>query len=233
MSRILIHVEGQTEESFVNEVLAPHLWAINPRSLVSARLMGRARGRNRRGGVRGWDAVEGDLIRHLQGDQGCMITTLVDYYAMPQSGNGAWPGRPQAGPLTFDRKAPHVEAEMRAAIASATGGNFNTQRFEPFVLMHEFEALLFSDCAAFSRGIGQPHLEPSFQAIRNAFSSPEEINDSPQTAPSKRILQLVPGYEKPLYGNLAILEIGLDTIRTQCPHFDGWLTRLENWVAPS
>lgn len=231
MSRILIHVEGQTEEAFVNEVLAPHLSSMNPTASVSARLMGHARHRSGRGGVKGWNVVESDLRRHLLEDQGCMNTTLVDYYAMPQSGTGAWPGRAQARTLNFDQKAPMVEAEIRAAIASAMGGNFNTERFEPFVLMHEFEALLFSDCAAFSRGIGQPDLQPSFQAIRDAFSSPEEINDSPQTAPSKRILQLVAGYEKPLYGSLAILEIGLGTIRAECPHFNGWLTRLENWVA--
>ncbi|MEO7717517.1 MAG: DUF4276 family protein, partial [Capsulimonas sp.] len=38
-----------------------------------------------------------------------------------------------------------------------------------------------------------------------------------------------PGYVKPLYGTLAALEIGLDTIREQCPHFRSWLERLEEW----
>ena len=94
-------------------------------------------------------------------------------------------------------------------------------------MMHEFEAMLFSDCAAFSRGIGRPTLAGMFQAIRSEFDSPEEIDDSPQTAPSKRIKNLVPGYTKPLLGTLAVLEIGLEAIRRECPHFGCWLDLLE------
>jgi hypothetical protein len=53
MSRLLIHVEGETEESFVNEVLAPHLYHHGYQD-VSARLIGNARLRDRRGGIRRW-----------------------------------------------------------------------------------------------------------------------------------------------------------------------------------
>jgi hypothetical protein len=109
------------------------------------------------------------------------------------------------------------------------GENFDLARFVPYVMMHEFEGLLFSDCDRFGAGIGQPALVPKFRAIRNAFNSPEEINDSPYTAPSKRVEALVPGYEKPLLGILAVLEIGLDAIRAECPLFRQWLERLEAW----
>jgi Domain of unknown function (DUF4276) len=95
--------------------------------------------------------------------------------------------------------------------------------------MHEFEGLLFSDCSRFGQGIGRSDLIPRFQNIRNSFATPEEINDSPITAPSKRIIDLLPEYEKPLFGTLAILEIGLNTIRAECPHFRQWLDRLEAW----
>jgi len=70
-----------------------------------------------------------------------------------------------------------------------------------------------------------------FRQIRDTFTTLEEINDSPVTAPSKRVEALVPGYEKPLLGVLAVLEIGLSRIREECPHFDGWLTQLESHVA--
>src|ERR1035437_6720578 len=105
----------------------------------------------------------------------------------------------------------------------------NSRRFVPFVVMHEFEGLLFSDCAGFSRGIGRSALETEFRKIRDQFATPEEINDSPLTAPSKRVIDLVPGYEKPLLGTLAVLEIGLDAIRQECPLFRGWIERLEQW----
>ena len=39
--------------------------------------------------------------------------------------------------------------------------------------------------------------------------------------------RLVRGYEKPLLGTLAALEIGLGTMRRECPHFGNWLDRLE------
>jgi hypothetical protein len=68
------------------------------------------------------------------------------------------------------------------------------------------------------------------QEIREQFATPEEIDDSPATAPSKRVEALVRGYEKPLLGVLAILEIGLVRIRAESPHFDGWLGRLEAHV---
>jgi hypothetical protein len=108
---------------------------------------------------------------------------------------------------------------------------FNSQRFVPFVLMHEFEALLFSDCAAFSRGIYRPNLEGNFRRIRQQFATPEEINDAPETAPSKRIEALIPGYQKPLLGVFSVLEIGLPRIRAECPHFDGWLKHLESLIS--
>ena len=85
----------------------------------------------------------------------------------------------------------------------------------------------FSNPKAFASGIGQPNLESLFQEINGAFVTPEHINDSPQTAPSKRVLELVKGYEKPTMGSLAAIEIGLRTIRSECELFDSWLTQLE------
>jgi hypothetical protein len=76
-------------------------------------------------------------------------------------------------------------------------------------------------------GIGRPGLALTFQKIRDSFASPEDINDSFETNPSKRIEDVVPGYEKPFLGNLAALEIGFQKIRTQCGHFDGWIKTLE------
>ena len=99
----------------------------------------------------------------------------------------------------------------------------------PFVVMHEFEGLLFSNPSAFCAGIGRPDLIAHFQSIRDQFGSPEEINDSPITAPSKRIIAAVPGYQKPLYGTLAALEIGLADMRSECPLFNSWVTKLEAW----
>jgi hypothetical protein len=204
----------------VNEVLRDHLVSKGYHS-VEARIVGNARQRQRRGGIRSWPSVRRDIVNHLLEDRDCLATLMVDYYGLPE----AWPGRERSRSLrSMEEKAACVET----AVLADVGGHYNSDRFVPFVVMHEFEGLLFSDCAAFSRGISRPDLENSFRGIRESFATPEEINDSPVTAPSKRVRDLVPGYEKPLLGVLAVLEIGLLRIRAECPHFDSWLRQLES-----
>ena len=223
--RALIHVEGETEETFVNEVLAPHLR--NHGVSVAARLLGNARKRNRRGGIQRWQASRRDIIRHLRQDPSCCCTTFVDYYGLPKTGANRWPGRSEADSLEFSLKAETVESAVFADVSSEFEGNLSPERFIPFVVIHEFEGLLFSDCDRFAEGIGRVDLTPEFKRIRDQFGSPEEINDSQTTAPSKRIRRLVRGYQKPLYGTLAALEIGLDAIRGECPHLNEWLGKME------
>ena len=227
MTRLLVHVEGQTEETFVHELLKPHLLQCGF-STVSARLIGNARLRERRGGIKAWSVVKEEICRHLQSDKASCATTMVDYYALPATGAKAWPGRAQAHAKTHAHKALTVEAALTQDMASLLA--HASQRFVPFVVLHEFEALLFSDCQAFAHGIGLPHLRADFQSIRDGFASPEHINDSPMTAPSKRVGALVPGYEKPLLGVLAALEIGLPKMRQECPHFAHWLGQVEALV---
>lgn len=227
MPRLLVHVEGQTEESFVNEVLRDHLVGVGYES-VSARIVGNARLRQRRGGIRPWVAVRKDIINHLKQDSGCLATTMVDFYGLPKDGDRAWPGRASAASAQASRKAPMVETALAADLANEAGQQIDPARFIPFVVVHEFEGLLFSDCGAFAQGIGRTELEPHFRQIRDAFATPEEINDSLETCPSKRVADLVPGYEKPLLGTLAALEIGLARIRAACPHFAEWLNCLES-----
>ncbi len=229
MARLLVHVEGQTEEDFVNEVLRNHLVNQGYES-VGARIIGNARLRRKRGGIRPWPSVSRDIINHLRQDLGCIATTMVDFYGLPQQGDGAWPGRAGAIGVGVQRKASCVERALLRGISEEMGASFDQRRFVPFVVMHEFEGLLFSDCAAFGRGIGQADMEPEFRRIRDEFGTPEDIDDSPITAPSKRIEDLVPGYEKPLFGTLAALEIGLDRIRAECPHFATWMSKLESLV---
>jgi len=229
MARLLIHVEGQTEEGFVNEVLRDYLIGVGYES-VSARIVGNARLRQRRGGIRPWPSVRKDILNHLKQDAGCLATTMVDFYGLPRDGDGAWPGRGTATGANTPWKASLVETALADDLAKEARNQVDPTRFIPFVVVHEFEGLLFSDCTAFAQGIGRVDLEPKFRQIREAFATPEDINDSPDTCPSKRVTDLIPGYEKPLFGTLAALEIGLTRIRASCPHFEEWLQKLESRV---
>ena len=118
MARLLIHVEGQTEEDFVNEVLRDHLVTKGYHS-VDARIVGNARLRRRRGGICPWPSVKRDIINHLREDQDCIATTMVDYYGLPQTAPGEWPGRVQAKSLsTIEEKALCVQEAVLADLVT-------------------------------------------------------------------------------------------------------------------
>ena len=107
-------------------------------------------------------------------------------------------------------------------------GSVLARRFIPFVVMYEFEGLLFSDPTLMAKGMGESGKAPIFQQIRDGFDTPEHINDSPQTAPSKRIQGIVPRYNKVLHGNIAALDVTLERMRKECPIFATWLQKLED-----
>ncbi len=222
MTRLIIHVEGPTEDRFVKEVLAPHLYRFGY-TTVAARILGNARLRKNRGGIIKWASARKDILNHLKEDSRRSVTTMVDYYALPSD----WLGHDVSHMGASSDKAEAIEAALLKDISESMGDSFNPNRFVPYVMMHEFEAMLFSDCERFGQAIAHTELIPSFQAIRNQFTTPEDIDDSPETAPSKRIEQLIRGYNKPLMGNLAILDIGIDSIRRECPHFGEWMEKLE------
>ena len=70
-------------------------------------------------------------------------------------------------------------------------------------------------------------LNNAFQEILDESGQAEAINDSYDTCPSRRITGLVRAYKKTVHGPIIADRIGLDTIRTACPHFGQWLGRLE------
>ena len=225
--RLLVHVEGDTEELFVNELLASHLYE-HGYDEVSARKIGNARQRQKRSGIPAWESARTGIVRHLKGDKSCLVTTMVDYYGLPQSGSRKWPGRTQISrTMQAHQKARYIENEIMKDLQKVMPADFDQRRFIPFVMMHEFEALLFSDCRRFANGIGHKELAKDFQVIRDAFPTPEDIDDSPRTAPSKRIRDFCPQYEKSLMGPLASLEIGIEAMCRECPHFADWLQRLK------
>ena len=227
MNRLLIHVEGQTEEGFVNTVLAEALHRAGYVS-VGARILGSARPRSARGGARGWASVRRAIMRHLRGDRECVVATLVDYYGLPRHGQDAWPGRALAPTKAFSERPTRVERAVAHDIASAMGSGFDRRRFIPGVLMHEFEALLFSDCATLADIVGLSELAAVFQDIRDQFETPEHIDDAPTSAPSKRILAIVPEYRKTVDGIRAAERIGLDKMRAACSHCNQWVASLED-----
>jgi hypothetical protein len=218
MRKLLVHVEGETEEAFVNFVLSPHLRERGYEA-VTPRKLGKAFNRK---GVPVWDIARKEFIRELWEKQGYLHTTMVDYYGMPTEEGKAWPGRGEAQRLEASKRAVHVEQAILKDLGESGW------RFIPFVVMHEFEGLLFSDCHALAKTVDRPDLRSVFQNIlAQADGNPEMINDSPETHPAERLKRLC-SYKKPLHGRMAAEDIGIEAIRVACPHFASWIETLEH-----
>ena len=205
MIRLAVSAEGHTEVAFVTSVLRNHLWPMNV--MPYGMLLGRARDARGGGGdVTVTRLVEDMLRRHNSFDA---VTSLVDFYGFRGKGD-----------RTIEALEEHVAQEFEVRAPRA-------RHVFPYVQSHEFEALLFSDVTAF-RVLGASARDiDALKAVRRRFATPEDINDSREGAPSKRIAQVVGKYRKPQDGPLIAKTIGLKTIRQQCPRFGAWLSRLE------
>jgi hypothetical protein len=141
---------------------------------------------------------------------------MIDFYGLPND----FPGKEESkGMLPFD-KAQKIEKAFEADIAQSN--------FIANLVVHEFEGLLCSSPQAFESWFDESNIVHRLRDVRNQFISPEHINDSISTAPSKRILNICRGYDKVLHGSAIASDIGLDIIRKECPLFDKWIRRLES-----
>lgn len=217
MIRVHILVEGETEVTFVKQVLLPHFIPYGIHLLP--RRLGRTRHKR---GICTYPLAQREILITLKQEEQTFCTTMFDYYGMPLD----WPQRKEAKGKPFDQRSVMVEKAISTDIASRLGSRFDCSRFIPYVQMHEFEALLFSNPKVLADGLGLMEEEP-IRHITDQFQSPEEINDSQQTAPSKRIARLNAKYSKVTHGILISQRIGLDVMRTQCPHFNEWIEKLE------
>lgn len=226
MTRLHIVAEGETEEGFVNGVLGPYLGRhgvyVTPILIPSK---AGARARKHRGRLVSYDPARRFINRLLTNDRSAYTTTLFDYYGLPED----FPG------LADDSCPSSAQLKERVSyLEAAFASSFESpRRFIPYFQLHEFEALLFSDVDILDESLreltNQDHSYLS--AIRDMtrrFDTPEDINDDPTTAPSKRLLDLCPGYQKVPFGELIAESIGLETMREKCPHFDDWLSKIEN-----
>ncbi len=217
MREVFVICEGPTELSFVKDVLASYL-AKRQLYLTPTRI-GKPRHKGR--GVT-YHRLLSTLKPRLLGNSQPVCTTLVDYYGLLAT----FPGKREANELRdIAAKADCIHTALLTRLAEDFD-KYTLRRFVPYVQMHEFEGLLFSDPTALARAIGKPWLKSEFTEIRNAFATPEHIDDSPNTAPSKRVISLVDDYQKVIMGRAAALEIGIKPMREQCSLFSDWLDRL-------
>lgn len=228
--RINFIVEGPTEEIFVRDMLKEPLALkgiyVKARSVEFRRrpikgakyIKAGKQFKIRRGGLLDYYKAKNDINRWISEDREAYITTMFDFYALPDN----FPKYDDAKRYTD----PYKKVKL---LEDAFKDEVRNSRFIPYIQLHEFEGILFSDIFAMDEVLRPFHGSKltELKAIRDAFASPEEIDDGEETAPSKRLLDLYKSYEKPVEGSRIAQRIGLDTIRTECKHFNEWLVGLE------
>ena len=225
MKYLNVIVEGSSEEIFVNDVLLKHFAAIN--IFVSARKIKTGwdsmNKKPAKGGLLKYSKFRNDVLNWIKSDKqkpNTYYTSFIDLYAFPK-----------------DDKSPYIKNiqdiadhyQRIAALETAIGKDINHPKFIPYVQLHEFEAFLMVDP---DRLITMyPDRKTNINRLKKNIGNkkPEEINESPQTAPSKRIIQFLPEYEgqKAQVGPLIAEDIGITILRGKCPHFNEWITKLE------
>lgn len=218
MIRVTVIVEGQTEETFVKGTLAQALW---PRKIYVTPIILGVPGH--KGGRTNYARVRKDLLRQLKQDRNAYCSTMIDFYGL---GEG-FPHEPLSPDAPGIERVEHIESAIKWDICSGIPDLRPDLRLISYLSLHEYEALLFSDPQVLAQAVERPALASRFRQIRDGFPTPEDINDGPDTSPSKRIAAVYPAYRKVIDGELAAGKIGIDKMRIECPHFNAWLKCLE------
>ena len=212
MKRVYIVVEGQTEQEFVNSVISPYLQEFGILSVTPVLVR---TSRTGRGGMVNYSHLANTIKPLLMSEKSdYIVTTFIDFFRLPHD-------------------MPHYEDSMKKAdkieqirsLEAAIDEAIDDRRFFSYIQLHEFEALLFSSNKGFESYFSE-ELADKTASIISSYENPEDINTSPEGAPSKRLLAIKSDYNKVLEGNLIALEIGIKSILEKCPRFAGWINSI-------
>ena len=226
MKRVCIVCEGQTEETFVRDVLAPAFYHLNLNLIPE--MVETSPGH--KGGALKYDRVKRHLRNTLRQSSAPVVTTLFDLYRLDSD----FPSfaASQAQP-DLSRRLNVLKQALHADVVAEAG--CQPERFIPYIQPYEFEALLFSDVPTLTR------IEPGWQsataalaAARAVAESPEHINDRPETKPAAHLERELnnPSYRKRRHGPIAAQKIGLAKIEAECAFFAAWLAQIRELVQP-
>jgi hypothetical protein len=218
MIRLNITAEGFSEERFVSDILRPHLMNFNIYAEVRKVLTNRKL--RKRGGIVSYGKFKNDVSQWIKECPDVYHTSFIDLYGLKND----FPGHI----TTTDLQPYQRVSEMERLL----GIDIGFYKFIPYIQLHEYESLLFSHPGIMEIWLGLYNRIPvnCFSNILNLVpeNNPELINESRETAPSKRILSICDSYDKINDGILILKDIGLPTLRAECAHFNEWLTKLEN-----
>jgi hypothetical protein len=210
MSRVLnILVEGQTEKEFVQNNLYPFFFGIG---ISNIRTITIETSPGFKGGDVRYVRYKSNVEQILKGKEELLITSLIDFYRLRND-----------FPKYYESKTKGSPQQRVDFLEKACAEDIDDNRFIPYIQLHEFEGLLFSDKKGFDRFALPNANKNELLEIIASFPNPELINEGTTTAPSKRLKRLIPEYNKPFHGPIIAMEIGFDLIMEKCPRFKNWI----------
>lgn len=216
MKRIIIICEGETEKEFCIKTLSPFFSSKN--IFIQSPLIKKSQG-----GIVRWSILKKEIHTYLK-EKDVFVTTLIDYYGLYSKYQ--FPGWEESMNVA-DKSSRMDILENKMAMDIEDHVRY---RFIPYLQLHEFEGLLFNDINIFHEQIPENELvgiEELEKTFKDYPDNPEMINDQKETSPSHRLVRIIKGYNKIVYGNYLADAIGLDKIRGKCPRFNNWLGKIE------
>ncbi|TAE38652.1 MAG: DUF4276 family protein [Sphingobacteriales bacterium] len=217
MKRVIIICEGETEKEFCTKIISPFFASknIHIQSPLIKKTMG---------GMVKWSELKKQITLHLKNDKTAFVTTLIDYYGLYSKYQfPSWDESLNVVDKNF--RMDFLETKMLEDIDEQF-----RYRYLPYIQLHEFEGLLFTEIYVFFEQI-PTHELVGIEELKQTFidfSNPEMINDKKETSPSNRLQRIIKGYNKVVYGNYLADAIGLEKIRNKSYRFNNWLNKIEN-----
>lgn len=216
MKRLVIIVEGDAEESFINNVLSPYFNSIGIYNYIQCYKI-----KHSNGGLSKYSHLKKDIVNTLY-ENNVVVSTLVDFYRIPSD----FPGYNES--LSYDKHSDQVnylEDKIKEDIELTQHRVF--ENLVPYIQLHEFETFIFSDIIGVDALFDQTEYDRrEFINIIRQYENPEDINNGFNTAPSIRLKKIIKGYDKVLFGIEIIQNLGVDLIRKKCPRFNTWIQNL-------
>jgi hypothetical protein len=215
MRAIYIICEGQSEEEFVNTILRPHF---NNYGIYDVRPILMSTSKGHKGGDVKFDRLKFNIEKLLNREHDVIVTTFIDYFRLKTD-----------FPEFEVAQQKNNKYERVNILEQAIAAKINHPRFTPYIQLHEFEGLLFSSDVGFEclTDIPTKNLNVLKAAVLEK-NNPEELNDGELTAPSKRLEQLIPGFDKnkPFYGGIIAEFNTIRPVLERCTRFNNWVQTL-------
>lgn len=208
MRRLVFIVEGDTEIILVEKLIMPYILNLGINIPMHVQTIVTNRKQHKKGGVSSYGKFRNEIERTLsQGN--VIVTTFIDFFKIPTD----FPN------FTLDSK-------KIAEIENGILNDFESCPFLiPYIQSHEVEALMFSERTGFEFVIDDDQKLKEIDKIISDYPNPEEINNSPETAPSKRLSKIF-NYDKVSDGELIFDTIKIESILEKCPRFNSWIETL-------